>query len=183
MQAIGRMTVVLTTILAIGAETSGADCPPLTERIDSYERELKTAMRDEPEDLPNELRRYARALESDDAAQADRIQQKIRAGFSGLLEIDSPPDVARLHADMIDYYRAGVAVLDARDRGDDQARHRAEIQTWLGLKQYFTNIRELLVEHDCNAGDIAAIDEHYLPELEEHLEQMRTGRSRGRAPR
>ena len=82
-------------------------------------------MRDEPEDLPKELQRYARALESEDAAQADRIQQKIRAGFSGLREIDPPPDVTQLHADMIDYYRAGVAVLDARDMGDDRARHTA----------------------------------------------------------
>lgn len=177
MYLIARIAVMMITILAIVPPALAQGCPALLKGLESWESEMKNAIRDEPEDLPKELARYSKALESQDAAQADRIQQKIRNGYNGLKAISPPSEVAVMHSDMIDYYRAGVAVLDARNSGDHQARHAAEIDTWLGLKRFFTNVRDLFVEHDCNAGDVEAIEEHYLPELEKQLAEMLMGGS------
>jgi hypothetical protein len=168
-------TLMIVATFAIGAEALAEDCKQSITGLDSYERELKQAIRDEPEDLPKELQRYAKALGSGDSAQADRLQRKVRAGYAELKMIASPPSLAQLHADLIDYYRAGVAVLDALDSGDDRARRNAELETWLGLKRFFLNLRALSIEHRCNEGDLEALDQHYLPEIEKRIEQMRSG--------
>ena len=112
MHPLGRFIVITIATLAVGSEAKAEDCKKSIAGLDAYERELKQAIRDEPEDLPKELRRYAKALASGDPAQADRIQRRTRRGLVGLNMIDPPPDLARLHDGMIAYYRAGVAVLD-----------------------------------------------------------------------
>ena len=177
MQTIALWTVLLIGCVAVVSPAMAQGCPSLMDGIGTWEGELKEVLRDEPEDLPKELERHGRALASHDVDRADRIQERIRAGYRGLKTISPPSEVEKLHSDMIDYYRAGVAVLDARKSGDDRARHAAEIETWVGLKAFFTNLRDLFVEHDCNAGDVEAIEQHYLPELEAHLVEMRRGES------
>ena len=176
MHPMGKIISVVAAALAIGIAAPADDCRRPITGLESYERELKRALQDEPEDLPKELQRYGRALDSGDAAQAERIQRKIRSGRVALETIAPAPDLARLHADLIDYYSAGVAVLDARSRGDDRARSAAELETWLGLRRFFTNLRALFVEHGCNQGDVEALDQHYLPALDEQIERLRSGR-------
>jgi len=175
MRSSGRHLAAIAAALLLGTGASAEDCRKLIQGLDAYEREVKRAIRDEPEDLPKELGRHARALEAGDPARADRIQRKIREGLIALEGIDPPPDLARLHSGMVDYQGAGVAVLDARDAGDVPGRRTAELETWLGLQRLFTDLRAVFVAHGCNQGDVEALDRHYLPELAKHIEAIRSG--------
>jgi len=174
MKSIERIHLVVVSVLAFAAQGAvAADCQPFIEGISVYERELKNAIHDEAEDLPKELARYERARQSRYSDQAERIENKIRAGYVGMRRLQPPANVAKLHADMVDYYKSGVAMLDAIERRDAEGRDAAEIATWVGLRQYFLNIRKLFVEHDCNSGDVEAIDTHYLPKLDETIDNLR----------
>jgi hypothetical protein len=176
MKSIERIHLVVISVLVFVAQSAAADCQPFMETISGYEREVKEAMHDEPEDLPKELSRYEKARQSNyTTEQAERIEKKIRAGYLGMKMIKPPASVTKLHADMVDYYKSGVAMLDAIERDDAEDRRAAELATWVGLKKYFLNIRVLFVKHDCNMGDVEAIDAHYLPMLDETIEGLRRG--------
>ena len=175
MRSVPGIAALLAVLLGLPAGASADDCGPLDERIAGYERELKDALRDEPEDLPFSLRSWERARENGPQAKAQRIETKTREGLVALKAIEAPQDVARLHADMIDYYRAGVAFLDATEREDAAARQQAEIAVWLGLKRFMTNLRDLFTLHDCNADEVAAIEAEYLPKLDEAVARLRAG--------
>jgi hypothetical protein len=171
------LTATTAILVASATQALAGDCTPMLERIAPYERGVGEAIDDEAEDLPKELSRYSRAMQSGHSDQAERINRKIRSGLVALEALDAPVEVAKLHAGLIDYYRAGVAVLDARAHGDEAAHHAAEIETWLGLRSYFKNLRDLFVEHDCMPGEVEAINDDYLPMLDEQIAKLRSGES------
>jgi hypothetical protein len=163
-------------LLLVSASTAIAgDCEPLMKQIEPYDRALKEALDDEPEDLPKELSRHAEFIRSGETERAMVIDNEIRSGLAGLLKIESPQPLQTLHAGLIAYYRAGVSVLDTQKQGG-AALHDAEIETWTGLKNYYVNLRDLFVAHDCMPGEVEAIEEHYLPKLEAQLEELRKGK-------
>jgi len=162
-------------LLLVPASTAIAgDCKPLMKQIEPYDRALKEALDDEPEDLPKELSRHAEFIRSGQTERSMAIDHDIRSGLAGLLKIEAPRPLLILHTGLIAYYRAGVSVLDAQQQGG-AALHDAEIKTWTGLKNYYVNLRDLLVAHDCMPGDVEALEEHYLPTLEAKLEEMQKG--------
>ncbi len=163
-------------LLLVSASTAIAgDCKPLMKQIEPYDRALKEALDDEPEDLPKELRRHAEFMRSGQTDRSMAIDHEIRSGLAGLLKIEAPQPLLTLHAGLIAYYRAGVSVLDAQKQGG-AALNDAQIETWTGLRNYYVNLRDLLVAHDCMPGDVEAIEEHYLPTLEVQLEELRKGK-------
>jgi hypothetical protein len=162
-------------LLVSGSTAFAGDCKPLMKQIEPYDRALKQALDDEPEDLPKELNRHAELIRSGETERAMAIDHEIRSGLAGLLKIEAPQPFLKMHAGLIVYYRAGVSVLEAQKQGG-AALHDAEIETWTGLKNYYVNLRDLLVAHDCMPGDVEAIEEHYLPTLEAQLEEMRKGK-------
>ena len=166
--------VVIASVTLIPAAWA-SDCSMLEKKIDSYERQLKAAIRDEAEDLPMELRRFAKALASGDVSRAERIENEIRTGYANLRTIEPSSGLTKLHVDMTDYYRAGVAVLDAQRADDASTLKAVEVETWVGLRAYYANVRDLFAAHGCNEGDVKAIDERYLPVLNERIEKLRKG--------
>jgi hypothetical protein len=183
MRSIGGSLAVILAALGMASSTFAADCKPLIKGMDAYEHGMKDALNDEPEDLPKELRRFKKALASGDTAQADRIQKKIRRAPGSLRSKKAPPALRTLHADMIEYYEAGVAVLDATSRDDKDARRAAEIETWIGLRKYFTNIRDVFVEFRCNEGDVEAIEANYFPMLDAEIDALRSAVAAPESPR
>jgi hypothetical protein len=177
MRAFELWVAVAIVVATLGlAATAGAQsCNRAVPGLAAYEGDLKRAIQDEPEDLPMELRRHLKALASGDVAQADRVDAKVRRAHAALSELSPASGLVRLHGDMTDYYGAGVAVLDARSRGDEAAERAALLETWVGLRSFFANIRDLAVEHGCNAGDVEAIDQHYLPRLDAQIARLRRG--------
>ena len=175
MYLMGRVTLVLFMMGTLGSEALAGECPTLIASIDVYDPLMKEAIDDEPEDLPKELHRYGRALASSDTAQAARIQGQIEKAFAAMQSIDPPIEVSKVHSGLVDYYRAGVAVIAARKLDDQAAQHAAEIETFVGLKQYFVNVRDVFAEHGCGEGEVEAINQHYLPRLDQHIEAMRNG--------
>lgn len=171
----------LATSLSVGlllvsvSSAFAGDCEPLMKQIEPYDRALKEALDDEPEDLPKELDRHAEFIRSGETDRAMALDHEIRSGLAGLMTIDAPQPLQTLHSGLIAYYRAGVSVLDAQKQGGT-ALHDAEIETWTGLKNYYVNLRDVLVAHQCMPGDVEAIEEHYLPTLEAQLEELRNGK-------
>lgn len=165
-------------LLAVSPSARGADhCAEWQKGFAAYEDEVEKAIQDEPEDLPRELRRHAEAIASGNNDYAERIEKKIRGGLTGLQAIDPDPDMTRFHADLIACYRNGVAVLDAEQRGDGPGRQEAEIRTWESFRRMFTTVRDLLVERECSPGDVAAIDQDYLPHIDAEIEALKSGTS------
>jgi hypothetical protein len=175
MNLIGRVTLVLFMMGTLVSEALAGECPALMASVDVYDRLMSEAIDDEPEDLPKELHRYGRALASGDTAQAARIRGKIEKAFAAMQSVKPPIEVSKLHSGLVDYYGAGVAVIAAREQDDQAAQHAAEIETFVGLKQYFVNVRDVFAEHGCGEGEVEAINEHYLPRLDQHIEAMRNG--------
>lgn len=108
-------------------------------------------------------------------AQADRIEQKIRSGFIRLQAIEASARVATMHAGMIEYYRSAVAFLDAHSEGDVAARRAAELDTWIGSREFFVDLRGLLVRHECASRDVETIDRRYMPALNDRIQKLRAG--------
>ena len=65
MKSIERIHLVVISVLAFVAQSAAADCQPFMKSISGYERELKEAVHDETEDLPDEAAcRHGRLLRS-----------------------------------------------------------------------------------------------------------------------
>ena len=68
-------------LLLVSASTAIAgDCKPLMKQIEPYDRALKEALDDEPEDLPKELRRHAEFMRSGQTDRSMAIDHEIRSG-------------------------------------------------------------------------------------------------------
>ena len=161
-------------LMALSLPAQGADsCDEWKRSYAAYEDEVSKAIQDEPEDLPKELRRYAKALASGYTDQAEKIETKIRGGLTGLQGINPHADMTRFHADLIDCYRNGVAVLDADRSGDGPGRLAAEVRTWQAFRQLFVTVRDLLDARGCDPGDVEAIDQKYLAHIDAEIEILK----------
>lgn len=147
-------------------------CAEWQKTYAGYEGEVYEAIRDEPEDLPKELRRYREAISRGHNDQAEKIERKVRDGLTGLLTIEPVPEMTRFHSDLVECYRSGIDVLDARRRGDVPGGTTAELQTWRAFRRLFVGVRDLLSEHGCGAGDVEAIDQKLLPEIDRQVEAL-----------
>ena len=166
--------LLIVATLALGAD----DCEEWKRSYASYEDQVYEAIRDEPEDLPDQLRRHATAIANGNTEYAERIENKIRNGLSGLLAIQPDPDMARFHTDLVACYRSAVAALDAANRGDGRGRRTAELHTWQAFRSLIVTMRDLLVAHDCDPGEVDAIDQKFLPEIDAQIEALRSASAR-----
>lgn len=153
-------------------------CDEWKRSFAAYEHEVSAAIQDEPEDLPRELRRHAKALARGYTEQAERIEAKIRDGLTGLEAIDPHPDMRRFHAELTHCYRNGVAVLDAERNGDGPGSLAAEVRTWQAYRKMFVAVRDLLEAHGCDPGDVEAIDQKALAHIDAEIEILRSRSSR-----
>lgn len=181
--SIVQKTAILAILLiALCPPARGADsCDEWKRTYAGYEDEVSKAIQDEPEDLPKELRRYAKALASGYTEQAEKIEAKIRGGLTGLQEIDPHPEMRRFHADLIECYQNGVAVLDADRNGDGPGRLAAEVRTWQAFRQMFVTVRDLLDARGCDPGDVEAIDQKYLAHIDAEIEILKARADRDSA--
>jgi len=163
-------------LLAVALSVHAADdCAEWKQTYAGYEDEVQKAIRDEPEDLPKELRRHAKAIADGDADQAARIDRKIRGGLVTLRAIKPHPDMVRFHTELLDCYRNGVAVLDASHRGDVPGRNDAEIRTWQAFRRMMVSVRDLLAERGCDPAEVEAIDQNYLGHIDAEIESLTSG--------
>jgi len=174
-QPILRKTATLGILLmALSLPAQGAEsCDEWKRTYAVYEDEVSRAIQDEPEDLPGELRSYAKALARGNTDHANRIETKIRGGLTGLQQIDPHPEMRRFHADLIQCYQNGVAVLDAERSGDGPGRLAAEVRTWEAFRQMFVTVRDLLDARGCDPGDVEAIDQKYLAHIDAEIEILK----------
>jgi hypothetical protein len=170
-------------LIALCLPAQAADlCDEWKRNYAAYENEISAVIQDEPEDLPKELRRYARALARGYTDQAEQIETKIREGLTGLGEIDPHPDVRRFHTELTNCYRNGVAVLDADRSGDGPGRLVAEVRTWQAFRQMFVTVRDLLEAHGCDSGEAEVIDQKYLVRIDAEIEALRARAGRSQSP-
>ena len=169
---------ILLVALCLPAQATDR-CDEWKRNYASYEDAVYEAIQDEPEDLPKELRRHAKALARGYNDQAAKIDAKIRGGLTGLEAIDPHPDMRRFHTELTHCYRNGVAVLDAERRGDGPGRLAAEVRTWQAFRQMFVTVRDLLEAHGCDSGDVEAIDQKYLIHIDAEIEALKAGAGRG----
>jgi hypothetical protein len=169
-------TAIVVLLLSQSLPSQGADdCTEWKRSYATYEHEVQEAIQDEPEDLLQELRRHARAIANGHADQAERIETKIRGGLTGLQSIVPHPDLARFHYDLVECYRNGVAMLDAAERGDRPAHRAAELRSWQAFRSLIVTLRDLLSSRGCDAGDVDAIDQKLLPQIDAEIEALQTG--------
>jgi hypothetical protein len=174
----GTAAVVL-LIVSLSVPVLGADdCEAWKRSYATYEDEVTEAIQDEPEDLPRELRRHAEAVKNGQADYAERIENKIRNGLTGLLAIHPHPEMARFHTDLVACYGNAVAALDAEDRGDAAGHRAAELQTWQTFRGLIVTVRDLLAAHGCDPGEVEAIDQKFLPEIDARIEALRSESAR-----
>ncbi len=170
---------IVLLVVSLSVPVLGADaCDDWKRSYATYEDKVAEAIQDEPEDLPGELRRHAEAVSNGQTDYAERIENKIRNGLSGLLAIQPDPDMARFHTDLVACYRSAVAALDAANRGDGRGRRTAELHTWQAFRSLIVTMRDLLVAHDCDPGEVDAIDQKFLPEIDAQIEALRSASAR-----
>ena len=163
-------------LLAVSLSAHGADdCADWKQSYAAYEDEVEKAIQDEPEDLPQELRRHAKAIASGNNDYAERIENKIRGGLTALQAINPHPDMTRFHAELLACYRNGVAVLDAEQRGDGPGRQEAEIRTWQAFRRMIVSVRDLLAERGCDQEEVDAIDQKFLGHIDAEIEALKRG--------
>ena len=177
-----RKTATLGILLfAVSLPAQGADdCAEWKRGFAVYEDEVEKAIQDEPEDLPKELRRHAKAVANGYTDQAEKIDRKIRGGLSGLQAINPHPDMAGFHVELLACYRNGVAALDSEQRGDGSGRHAAEISTWQAFRRMIVSVRDLLAEHGCDPEEVDAFSQEFLPQIDAEIAALKDGT--GRAP-
>ena len=161
-------------LIALYLPAQGADsCDEWKRSYSVYEDEVSEAIQDEPEDLPKELRSHGKALARGDTDYAERIETKIRGGLVGLRKIKPHPDMTGFHADLIECYRNGVAVLDADRNGDGPGRLAAEVRTWQAFRRMFVTVRDMLAARGCDPGDVEAINQKYLTYIDAEIEALK----------
>jgi hypothetical protein len=159
------LAVLLSLLILLTSTPGAADCSRWESRFGRYEEQVYEAILDEPEDLVQELERFTKAWRNDAVERSARIENKIRNGLSGLREIRPHPEMAKFHTDLIEYYTHGVDVIDAEQSGNSRQRRSAEISTWQSFRAFFVTLRRILADHDCDEGDIEAIDRKFLPHI------------------
>lgn len=170
------LAVLLSLPILLTPTPGAADCSRWEASFSRYEEQVYEAILDEPEDLVQELERFTKAWRNGDVERAARIENKIRGGLAGLREIRPHPEMAKFHADLIEYYTHGVDVIDAEQSGNGRQRRSAEISTWQSFRAFFVTLRRVLADHDCDEGDIEAIDRKFLPHIDAQIARLAAGR-------
>lgn len=67
-------------------------------------------------------------------------------------------------------------MIDAEHGGDARRRRSAEISTWQSFGAFFVTLRRVLADHDCDEGDIEAIDRKFLPHIDAQIARLSAGR-------
>jgi hypothetical protein len=174
--ALRKIATLGILLLALSLSALAADdCAEWKLSYAGYEDEVQKAIKDEPEDLPKELRRHAKAVADGHDDQAMRIDRKIRGGLVALRAIEPHPDMTRFHTELLACYQNGIAVLDASNRGDGSGGNEAEIRTWQAFRRMIVSVRDMLAEKGCDPEEVEAIDRKFLGQIDAEIEALKSG--------
>jgi hypothetical protein len=154
-----------------------AECRAAMQQIDDYDREVTRAIDGEVQDLPSTLQRHARVHASGDAAQASRIDTRLRAGMPALRSVDPPAPLTALHAVTVDYYDAVLTVLDAQVANGRTVPREGYLDVWQHLHRFFTTMRVFLVENGCDTQDLGVLDRRFLPAIDAEIARLQEPRT------
>jgi hypothetical protein len=128
--------------------------------IQDYDAAFERVMQGEPEDLLQFV------MEARDPARKAAAKKAAGAKLAGLKDIDPPPELSTLHGRLVAYAQAVVqAAASAKPTDADRSTpalrlcHRA-------LLDYYQSLRDLLRKHDCQGGDLQAIEQQIIHQLE-----------------
>jgi hypothetical protein len=164
MIACGMLTTALLFLNAIST-AAGASCATWMASLKDYDDAFERVMRGEPEDL---LRLVREAREPGRKAGA---LETVEGKLAGLRGIAPPAELAPLHGKLIAFAEAvAEAVQDAPAIGAG-AKAAAPRPCYETLLDYYLELRDLMVEHNCRGGDLEALTQRIIPQLEALLHE------------
>lgn len=165
------MGLLMTATLLLGPfpAMAGGPCESWMASIQDYDAAFERVMQGEPEDLLQFV------MEARDPSRKTAAKSAAAAKLSGLKDIAPPPELSNLHGRLVAYAQAVVqAAAAAKPTDTDRSTPALRLCTQ-ALLDYYTMLRDLLRKHDCQGGDLEAIEQRILPQLEALLAEIPEG--------
>jgi len=164
----GRMIVfvLMTSALVLlysSPAAAGEPCEAWMASLRDYDAAFERVMQGEPQDL---LRLVEEARDPDRKAAAKQVAG---AKLSGLKDIDPPPELSTLHGHLIAYAQAVVKAVAAAKPTDMGTNGTALRPCYRALLDYYLALRDLMRKHNCQGGDLEALEQNMIPALERVL--------------
>lgn len=151
--------------------TAQGACASWMASIDAYDRACDAVLKGEPEDAVSALTRLFEAQVGGDAAAFPELEARFRGKAEAFARIEAPAELAELHAKLVAYYRAVEAAADGILRRGEDIFSPAVRAAYQALHDYYRDMLGLLAEHQCDRGDIEALEKKMLPRLRAVLEK------------
>ncbi len=91
---------------------------------------------------------------------------KAAAKLSGLKGIDPPPELSAIHGQLVTYAQAVVQAAASAKPTDTDLSTPALRMCYRALLDYYQSLRDLMRKHDCQGGDLEALEQRIIPQLE-----------------
>ena len=168
---IARPTAILGFLVAMlslfnpAPAQAGAPCDAWMASVKDYDAAFERVMHGEPEGL---LQFVKEARDPDQKAAAKKA-----AGvkLAGLKAIDPPPELSAVHSQLIAYAQAVVQAVTAAKPTDTDLSVPALRKCYSALLDYYASLRDLMRKHGCQGGDLEALEQNIIPQLEALLSE------------
>lgn len=166
--------LILMTVPSVAFDS----CRTWQEAVSEYSEKVDRIVPGEVSDIQKMIRDAVMRKQAGDFETVGSIGKKLSSMTGALRELDPPVDLAR-HHDLLLVYTESVlnAVEQVASSGIDYENMPADqILTLLPVKithenllNYYQELLDLLVRHECDRGDIEALETRIIPELKETI--------------
>jgi hypothetical protein len=154
------LLVAAFALLSVAPATAAESCESWMASIKDYDAAFERVMQGEPEGL---LQFVMEARDPDRKAAAKKAAAEKLAGLKG---IDPPPELSAVHGQLVAYAQTIVQAAAAAKPTDTDLSVPALRKCYRALLDYYLSVRDLMRIHNCQGGDLEALEQRIIPQLE-----------------
>lgn len=146
-------------------------CKEWLDSIKDYDNKVESVIQGEPEHLISTLNEVIDAKASGNIEKAHILQKIVHEKVSALKKISAPQELTDVHKHVILYYIAVETAIDAElsnSEGDRSVQRRGYLEA---LLQLYEQMASVLIQKECQNGDLKELKEKRIPQLKEFLKK------------
>lgn len=158
-----RMTIsglLVAAFSLVSPATAAESCESWMASIKDYDNAFERVMQGEPEGL------LQLVMEARDPDRKTAVKKTAAAKLSGLKAIDPPPELSAVHGQLVAYAQAVVQAAAAAKPTDTDVSTPSLLKCYRALLDYYLSLRDLMRKHNCQGGDLEALEQDIIPQLE-----------------
>ena len=148
---------------------SASLCKEWQLSVSNYSNKVEAILDGEPEHLMITLQKIIEANQIGDLEKVHKLGKVIKSKAPALSKINPPEDLVRFHRKLINYHKTTEKAFEAIVKENIDFQSIYTRRCYETLLDYFQELKALLIEKECDEGDIAALKNTIIPGIENIL--------------